>query len=224
MSHSWRAIISKIFIITSILFLLAACAQRIHFSNNKNNTNNGESSLYVNYANGLINEVKENECVQTLTANECLIVTKDALGELLVTAFHTTNFAKDLNRGPIAFIVPEQLYAIGPKNLYLDQNEIVQENVFSEIKVKLLKKNTNKFYDVILSGQRYISYGFNSAMNNYATFYSENEGKLYITYIKEKNSQLPSGTYFGEIKVLALSPNDSHYSKSINVKILMLLE
>ncbi|WGL60362.1 hypothetical protein QEJ31_01930 [Pigmentibacter sp. JX0631] len=208
-----------LFVLFSIL-VLAGCGKKIHFSSKNGETTQGETSLNVTHINGFPSNITEQDCAQTIYANECLIVKKNG-DNYNSQLFFTPNIAADMKDGPVAFIVPIQPFGIGPQKTFHEQNEIFQEKVGTELKIKLMNKNGTGFYDVFLFAQRYLGYGFNSSINNFATFYTENQAALFIDFDKEKNIRLPVGIYFGEFEVLAVSETDKKFSKKIKVKVLL---
>ncbi|WP_158998496.1 lipoprotein [Pigmentibacter ruber] len=213
---------NKIYFLITLLaiFVISGCGKKIHFSSKSGEPTQSESSLNVKQYNGFLNNLTEQDCSQTIYSNECLIVRKNA-ENYNSQDFFTTNIGAEVKDGPVAFMLPVQPFAVGPKSMFLDQNEIFHEKIGTELKVKLLKKNDVVFYDVFLFAQRYLGYGFNSSINNFATFYNENQAALYISFDKEKNKSLSVGTYFGEFEVMALAAKDDKFSKKIKVKVLL---
>lgn len=210
---------------------LASCGK--NFLNPKEepviSSGSDSTSLHVNYANGLSTGYIREDCKQTMNSNNCLIFTErdnDPI-KLIDKPFNSGNIALELKDGPVAFIVPKQKHvvvALSSTALYYDESDAFQ-NSYSDIQVHLFNKESGKMIQVILSGQRYLRYGFNSSISNYVTFYDTRVGTLYVSFHKEKNPRLKSGSYEGEFTVQAKSPLSEYadFSKDILVKVFITL-
>ena len=152
-------------------------------------------------------------CNDTIKSNNCLIYNENTS-----KPFHTSNLGIEAKNSSVAFIIPEQNNVSGPRYLFWD-TEDVYRNGSTDINLRLINKYSCKTETIILTGQRYLGYGFNSSINNAVTSYDSRVGTLYISFDKQKNSKLKPGSYYGEFIVQARGWLDSNYLKDIKVNI-----